>query len=278
MKGSFGFLLIICLQATFGCVEKGIPKERYSQFSMKKSHVMDGDNLTVKLENPLMCPIRIWLSSDHPSIKPTVDSLSPILLEEKKDTTLIFSDLKDFKDDIGYHIVMGNPEKEIIQTPIELPFPKNKTYTIIQGNNSNYTHNSDYSRYAIDFNLKVKDTVTSVSDGYVVGVIDQYQHGGKDEKWKPFGNFITIYNPDSGLFFQYVHLTYLGSLVKVGDQVKSGQAIGLSGMTGQTDVAHLHFNSLIPIKGKEGIRSYPIEFKEGYQGKALKKGDIVKKE
>ncbi|NVJ86675.1 MAG: M23 family metallopeptidase [Algoriphagus sp.] len=244
---------------------------------MKKSHTMNGDSLTIKLDNPLMCPIRIWLSSDHPTIKPMVDPLSPILLEEKKDTTLVFSDLKGFKDDISYHIVMGDPEKEIVQLPIELPFPKNKTYKIIQGNNSNYTHNSDFSQYAIDFNLKVKDTVTSVSDGYVVGVIDQYRHGGKEEKWRPFGNFITIYNPDSGLFFQYVHLTHQGSFVQVGDQIKIGQPIGLAGMTGQTDVAHLHFNSLIPIKGRDGIKSHPVEFKEGYNGQALKKGDRVKK-
>ena len=110
-----------------------------------------------------------------------------------------------------------------------------------------------------------------------VGVIDKYKFGGEGDKWRPFGNFITIYEPDSGIFTQYVHLIKNGSLVKVGEKIDSGQPIALSGKTGQTDIEHLHFNCLIPINNNDGLKSIPFEFVEGYKSESLKKSDIVKK-
>ena len=64
-------------------------------------------------------------------------------------------------------------------------------------------------------------------------------------------------------------------MVKVGDFVKFGQAIGLSGKTGLTTTEHLHFNVLKP--NKSGMESIPIKFKEGYTGNSLKKGQWIKK-
>lgn len=66
-----------------------------------------------------------------------------------------------------------------------------------------------------------------------------------------------------------------GSLVEVGDYVKSQQAIGLSGKTGQTTIEHLHFNVLRP--NKFGMESVQIVFREGYRGIDLKRGDWVHK-
>jgi murein DD-endopeptidase MepM/ murein hydrolase activator NlpD len=159
--------------------------------------------------------------------------INPVGLDTKADTMFIFSNIENFQDDISYKISYGSLSKKIKHTKVELPFPKGKKYRIIQGNSTNYTHNTNYSRFAIDFNLKVNDTISSATDGYVVGVIDQYKYGGKDKKWRPFGNSITIYNPNSGYFLQYVHLTCQGSFVKVGDNVKRGQPIGLSAEQGR---------------------------------------------
>jgi len=157
-----------------------------------------------------------------------------------------------------------------------LPFPKNRSYKIIQGYNGSHSHNTDYSRYAIDFSLKINDTVCSAADGYVVGVIKDYKLGGTTEDWIDYSNYITIYHPKSGLFTQYVHLIKNGSFVKVGDTVTKGQPIGLSGMTGYTTVPHLHFNVLKPDK-KEGLISTDIEFEEGYKGTELTENITVKK-
>ncbi|WP_209390064.1 M23 family metallopeptidase [Chryseobacterium sp. RR2-3-20] len=120
----------------------------------------------------------------------------------------------------------------------------------MQGNNGNFTHNTPYSRYAVDFDMKVGDTITCADDGFVVGVIKDYEFGKNDKNWENFSNFITVYHPQSGLFTQYAHLKKNGNFVKVGDFVKRNQPIGLSGETGYVSGAHLHFNVLIPERNK----------------------------
>ncbi|MDZ7693815.1 MAG: M23 family metallopeptidase [Balneolaceae bacterium] len=269
--------LLVCCTLFTGCDERELPTKKYNQFSYNRSHSYADNELRIDLTNPVMCPVRIWLNSSDDTIQTMFNKVNPIALEEGADSTIIFSNIERFDDEISYTIVYGSTFKKINRTRIKLPFAKNRAYRIIQGNNTDYTHNTDYSRYAIDFSLSVNDTISSATDGYVVGVIDQYKYGGKDKKWNPYGNSITIYDPHSGIFFQYVHLTHKGSFVKVGDKVKSGQPIGLSGETGQTDIEHLHFNSLIPVEDKDGLKSIPVEFIEGYKSIEMGKNDIVKK-
>ena len=130
---------------------------------------------------------------------------------------------------------------------------------------------------ALDISLKINDTVCSAADGYVVGVVKDYELGGRTEDWTDYSNYITIYHPKDGLFTQYVHLIKNGSFVKVGDTVLKGHPIGLSGMTGYTTVPHLHFNVLRPDK-KEGLVSTgDIDFDEGYKGTQLTENTMVKK-
>jgi len=269
-------IVIFSCVLIMGCHNK-LPKEKYNQFTFSKSHTYENDSLKIHLKNPLMSPVRIHLESSHDNIQEVFQGLNPIILDQNADTTLYFSISEHFEDDIRYQIFLGSHKKEIQQSKIELPFPKGKTYNIIQGNNTNHTHNTDYSRYAIDFNLSVNDTISSVSDGFVVGVIEDYKYGGKGPEWRSYGNFITVYDSESGVFYQYVHLTHKGSFVAVGDKISAGQPIGLSGETGQTDTPHLHFNSLVPVEGKDKMISIPVEFVEGYKGIELKKNDIVKK-
>lgn len=170
---------------------------------------------------------------------------------------------------------MGNPNEPVHKKAINLPFRKGNKYKIIQGYNGSFSHTSEYSKYALDFNLNEGDTICAVSNGYVVGVIEGYSRGGKSKRWRDYGNYITMFHPKMNLYTQYVHLMHNGSFVEVGDYVKSEQAIGLSGKTGQTDVEHLHFNVLKP--NNSGMESTRIEFQEGYKGVNLKKGDWVEK-
>lgn len=270
-------LILICALAFVRCHSHKLPTKKHNQFTYSPSHSYENKELKVHLGNPIMCPIRIWLKSSDDSLQNRFQAASPIEFQVGEDSTLVFENTNLKNPKVSYSIALGSPDKKVVPSPIELPFPRNKTYTVVQGNNTDHTHRTDYSRYAIDFNLKVGDTISSVSDGFVVGVIDQYQHGGKEKKWRPYGNYLTIYDSTSGVFYQYVHLTHKGTFVEVGDQVKSGQPIGRSGKTGQTDVEHLHFNSLIPIQGSSELKSIPVEFKEGYKGIELKKNDRVSK-
>ena len=145
-----------------------------------------------------------------------------------------------------------------------LPFPRGKTYKIIQGFGGRFSHNKPHSKYAIDFSLQVGDTITAAREGIVVFTKeDSKEYGGRSFMNK--GNKIIIMHND-GTYGNYVHLDYDGAIVEVGDKVKRGQPIGISGMTGFTTTPHLHF---VVIKDR-GL-AIPVYF-EGYRKKKLKQG------
>ncbi|MFH4966574.1 M23 family metallopeptidase [Gaetbulibacter sp. M240] len=269
--------VIILLFITISCNTTRLPSEKFSQYEYFKSYSIENGKLKIEIQNPLNCPLRVWMFNNDVELQNRFNRVNPIELKSKSDTIIIFSEVKKIKNEITFSSRLGSLSKKIEQIKLELPFPINKEYKIIQGNNTNYTHSSDWSRYALDFDLKIKDTICSATNGFIVGVVDKYKFGGKGDKWKLYGNYVTIYEPKSGLFTQYVHLVKNGSLVKVGDEVVSGQPIALSGRTGQTDIEHLHFSCLIPVNRNEGLKSIPFEFKEGYKSTELKKNDIVRK-
>ncbi|MCC5944684.1 MAG: M23 family metallopeptidase [Bernardetiaceae bacterium] len=272
-------LPIFMLLLLIGCTQ--LPKQKYAQFEVPTSYKYENDEISLGLENLLQCPLRIWIYSSDKDLQDRLNQTNPVELSKQSDTVLVFPNMPNFKGKITLNTHLGSPSKKIDTIKMELPFPKGKTYKVVQGNNSSFTHNTEWSRYAIDFNLKTNDTICAATSGYVVGVIEGYEQGGQGAEWKPFANFITIYEPNSGIFTQYVHLVKNGALVKVGDSIERGQPIALSGNTGQTAGEHLHFNALIPVESKdgkdEGLKSFPIEFVEGYKGWDLKRGDRVKK-
>jgi hypothetical protein len=270
-------LILISVAWLISCHNAKLPTEVYPQSKYLHTYSFEENNLSIVLGNPLMCPLRIWIFSESEAFQSTLSAINPIELSAGSDTLLLFEDIDSLPGDLRFSSRLGSIYKEILPKKLELPFPKDRSYRIIQGNNSNGTHNSDWSRYALDFDLQINDTICAATDGFVVGIVNQYEYGGKGKEWRPFGNFITIYDTESGLFTQYVHLIKDGSLVKVGDKVQSGQPIGLSGNTGQSDGPHLHFNCLKPAHTNDGLISIPYEFVEGYASEALQKGDVVKK-
>ena len=253
-----------------------LPQEEYYQFNYFADYSCKGDTLKVEAKNPLNCPLRISISSPDTSLLDIAAKFGTLTLKEKSDTIITYYLNVQKGIIVKFNSVTGDLNKEIIKEKFNLPFPKNRSYKIIQGYNGSHSHNTEYSRYAIDFSLKINDTVCSAADGYVVGVIKDYELGGRTKDWLDYSNYITIYHSKSGLFTQYVHLIKNGSFVKVGDTVTKGQPIGLSGMTGYTTVPHLHFNVLKPNK-KEGLVSTDIEFEEGYNGTGLTENTTVKK-
>jgi murein DD-endopeptidase MepM/ murein hydrolase activator NlpD len=74
----------------------------------------------------------------------------------------------------------------------------------------------------------------------VVRIKQDGNKGGWNKKYRPFGNVIVIQHSDSSRA-GYWHLQYNGALVNVGDTIKQGQPIALSGKTGYTLFPHVHF-------------------------------------
>lgn len=255
---------------------KPLPKKRLNQFENKLSYTIENDTLKVSAINPIRCRLRVRASSENEEIQALLAKDFPLVLLPMSDSIYRYpTSVKKEDVKIRLSVTMGDLNETINPQKISLPFLEGGKSYIIQGYKGKYSHNSDYSRYAIDFQLKIGDTICAVEDAWVVGVIEDYKYGGKNRKWRDYANFITLYHPASKIFTQYVHLDHKGSLVSVGDKVKQGDPIALAGMTGFTDREHLHFNVL--KASEKGMSSIEIAFQEGYLGKELKRGMWVKK-
>jgi murein DD-endopeptidase MepM/ murein hydrolase activator NlpD len=268
---------ICCISIVLAACSVNIPKEQYFQFYVDSKIYFKNDTIYFYLTNPLRCPLRYYLSSTDTTLDKRMTDFKLITLQLGKDTLFGIAADSTLLKTTSYRTMLGDVSQKIIKNKISLPFPEGRSYEIIQGYNDSYSHaNDNYSRYAIDFGLEVNDTICAADDGFVVGVINDYKLGGDDERLISYANVLTLYHPRSGLFTQYVHLIHNGNLVELGDPIKRGQPIGLSGETGYTDIAHLHFNVLVPVTTPEGLNSVKMTFTEGYEGADLKRNDRVK--
>ena len=118
-----------------------------------------------------------------------------------------------------------------------LPYENNTSHLLIQGYFSRLSHKE---RAALDFKMKRGTKICAARNGVVIRAKEDGDRGGWNRKYRPYGNVIVIQHAD-GTRAGYWHLQYNGAFVNVGDTVRKGQVIGLSGKTGYTFLPHLHF-------------------------------------
>jgi murein DD-endopeptidase MepM/ murein hydrolase activator NlpD len=118
-----------------------------------------------------------------------------------------------------------------------LPFENGAAHRLVQGYFGPFSHKE---RAALDFKMKRGTKITAARDGIVTRVKEDGKLGGWSRKYRSHGNNIIIQHPD-GSRAGYWHLQHNGALVNVGDTVKKGQVIALSGKTGYAAIPHLHF-------------------------------------
>jgi len=118
-----------------------------------------------------------------------------------------------------------------------LPYEKNTSHLIVQGYYSTHSHKN---RVAIDFKMKRGTKITAARSGVVVRLKEDSHQGGLNKKYRQSANLVVIQH-DDGTRAGYWHLQPNGVLVNIGDTVKQGQVIALSGKTGYSALPHLHF-------------------------------------
>jgi murein DD-endopeptidase MepM/ murein hydrolase activator NlpD len=146
-------------------------------------------------------------------------------------------DLKEgkFKDDSSYIY--------------SLPFQDHKKVFLIQGYESKiFSHKGER---ALDFKVKQGTKICAAREGVVIALREDSDKGGLKQENLSDGNYISIKHSD-GSVAHYWHLQKDGAMVSVGDAVKTGQLIGLSGNTGYSSFPHLHFE----VQGYDGSGNY----------------------
>jgi len=119
-----------------------------------------------------------------------------------------------------------------------LPFENKKKVFLIQGYESKiFSHKNER---ALDFKVKKGTKVCAARAGVVISVREDSDKGGLKKENLSDGNYVSIQHID-GSVAHYWHLQKNGTMVNVGDTVKTGQWIGLSGNTGYSVFPHLHF-------------------------------------
>jgi len=110
--------------------------------------------------------------------------------------------------------------------------------------------------------------IIASQEGKVIKVknIGRKNYSGKnlkrgEEAYKNHMNEIVIKHKDN-TYSAYAHLKYKGSFVKVGDKVKRGQLIGLSGNTGWSSKPHLDFCVFKKNFRRRKIKTIKFKFKD----------------
>ncbi|MEX1014064.1 MAG: M23 family metallopeptidase [Candidatus Paceibacterota bacterium] len=136
--------------------------------------------------------------------------------------------------------------------------------------------------HAIDFTLPEGSKIYAAQDGEIGRIKDDSNEGGFTKKYREadpnkYLNYITIKHKN-GEFSEYAHLKYNSLKIKIGDKVRRGDLIALSGNTGISTEPHLHFHVLRTIDDGNDWKTLDIKWGNTpkIEEKEIRDGRIVK--
>lgn len=180
--------------------------------------------------------------------------INPAESQEEEPSTNQENETKE--DDPIDYLAKGCPDIEYPEwddSPYVLPYQIGKTYKVDLSNCSGSFHSEGRpDEFAIDFNMEIGDTITASREGVVVAI----EESGMD--YEDPNNLVIVDHGDK-TYAQYMHLTFRGAKVSVGDTLQKGDLIGLCGATGLAGYPHLHL--VISIDDyKWPYKSIPVTF------------------
>lgn len=140
-----------------------------------------------------------------------------------------------------------------------LPFPETVEKRICRPTGEYAHENFAASKYAIDFLLDVDTPILAARGGRVIQIKSDSDKWGLEIILADQVNYVAIDHGD-GTYAEYIHLGKDRVEVRVGQEVKVGDLLGYSGLSGCMSHPHLHFNVYIIIDGK-GVSIPPVFMK-----------------
>lgn len=223
---------------------------------------LDG-RVIVKFENSNLCPETITVEATLTNM--TCGKALPFTVEVAPGTSgelCTFTRVQSGKAwhyDYKWKSQMGSATARHDEDVVyRFPYPAGVSYPVMQGHLGTFSHNGELS-YALDWRMPEGSKVCAARSGRVIRLKADSDESGPTADFKKLANFIVIQHAD-GTLGEYLHLQKNGVLVKLGDQVRAGDVIALSGNTGFSTGPHLHFHVKTPVDGTE-IRTIPVKFR-----------------
>ncbi len=114
-------------------------------------------------------------------------------------------------------------------------------------------HKTDiHMKHCIDFALPVSTPIRAAAEGVVISRESRFNKSYSDTGLSHRTNYVEVQHTN-GQVSLYVHLKWRSVRIRVGQKVRRGQIIALSGDTGYATYPHLHFGlydngNNIPVK------------------------------
>jgi murein DD-endopeptidase MepM/ murein hydrolase activator NlpD len=145
-----------------------------------------------------------------------------------------------------------------VESYYRMPWFPGMQRKVAQGNNTTFTHKGP-QKYAFDFGLSEGQVIRAARGGTVTWVVESLWKNSdpnwtKDHKedWEP-ANALRIEHVDGSASWYY-HMQQNGVLVAEGDKIHRGDEVALTGNTGNSTNAHLHYQvQSIPTEWEQSI-------------------------
>lgn len=234
-------------------------KEPYVELRCLKTRT--GDEIIGR--NNTDADITVFLEVSGTNIKTSKSLPLGVTVPPKSDSSLVKILPKtegEWEYEYEYKYGFGNLGAEHDDTYVyRLPYKGGHAYRVAQSFGGAYSHHEGLY-YGVDFDMPRGEPVCAAREGVVVAVKSMSSEGGPEKAFKEKANFIYIRHADRTLGV-YLHFKKAGVLVTEGQVVRRGQVIGLSGSTGWSTGAHLHFSVQKVFRSDALGESCPIQFK-----------------
>jgi murein DD-endopeptidase MepM/ murein hydrolase activator NlpD len=221
----------------------------------------DGDRFLAFADNRLSGPIEVQLDfsrSDNVIGQPMLPARATVAARGSALVAVLSSadPERGFDFELQMESLPGDPNARPGNVDYLLPLQQ-AAFRIDQGYGGHFSHRDAQNRYAVDFAAEIGTPVLAAREGVVMQVESDFDKAGLNlERYGGRANFVRILH-DDGAMTLYAHLKSEGVLVRVGQRVRAGQQIGLSGNTGFTTGPHLHF----AVQVNRGMKLESIPFR-----------------
>lgn len=214
------------------------------------------DTVDAWADNRLAGPVEILLSGPQGQRAPAAEPALPArAVLPAYDRRLVTRLRTEPTSPLRLRVVPGSPNAA--PRDVEYGYPlQTRELRIGQGWGGVYSHADAENRHAVDFAVDIGTPVIAARAGTVMEIESGYEGAGRNAATDAGrANFVRIVH-DDGTMALYAHLKTDGVLVRVGQQVRKGEPIALSGNTGFSAGPHLHF--VVQVNRGMSLESIPF--------------------